>query len=39
MRGLLGALMSVQAIKVLKWVLGCDAANRIGSEVHDENLL
>lgn len=31
-----GALMSVQAIKGVELGLGCDAANKYGSEVHDE---
>lgn len=30
------ALMSVQAIKGVELGLGCDAANKFGSEVHDE---
>ena len=31
-----GALMSVQAIKGVELGLGCNAANKYGSEVHDE---
>ena len=33
---LAGALMSVQAIKGVEVGLGCDVANKFGSEVHDE---
>ncbi|KXK29937.1 MAG: chorismate synthase [Candidatus Brocadia sinica] len=33
---LAGALMSVQAIKGVELGLGCNVANRFGSEVHDE---
>jgi chorismate synthase len=33
---LAGALMSVQAIKGVELGLGCEAANKFGSEVHDE---
>ena len=33
---LVGALMSVQAIKGVEVGLGCDVANKFGSEVHDE---
>lgn len=33
---LAGALMSVQAIKGVELGLGCDVANKFGSEVHDE---
>lgn len=33
---LAGSLMSVQAIKGVEIGLGCDAANKYGSEVHDE---